>query len=304
MEQSFYYDYGTWLQQQLCVKTQKISVDAGFTCPNRDGRIGHTGCLFCNNNAFTPKYCNSNLSVEQQIAIGKKFYAKKYTKMKYLVYFQSYTNTYQDVQQIKELYDEALAQPDVIGIVVGTRPDCMNDDILNYLERLNKQTFVMVEFGVESIYDDTLQRIHRGHNFACSQDAIHRTASRNIPIGVHLILGLPGENEERLLHTADVISQLPVDVLKLHQLQILKNTPLAAIYQKEPFHVYNLQEYISLVAKFITRLDKRIALDRFVSSSPPNLLIAPQWGVKVDSFQKMLLQEMSLKNYCQGCMRE
>ena len=213
-----YNEYGSWLTAQLGVKAQKISLNAGFTCPNRDGRVGTGGCTYCNNQTFNPDYCAPTKSITQQLEEGKAFFARKYPEMKYLAYFQAYTNTYDSLENLKAKYEEALRVPGVVGLVIGTRPDCMPDSLLDYLDELHRRSFLLVEYGVESIYDKTLLRIHRGHTHAQTVDAIRRTAERGIPVGAHIILGLPGESREEMLEEADALSRLPLTMLKLHQL--------------------------------------------------------------------------------------
>lgn len=188
-----YNEYGSWLTAQLGVKAQKISLNAGFTCPNRDGRVGTGGCTYCNNQTFNPDYCASTKSITQQLEEGKAFFSRKYPEMKYLAYFQAYTNTYDSLENLKAKYEEAIRVPGVVGLVIGTRPDCMPDSLLDYLEELHRRSFLLVEYGVESVYDKTLLRIHRGHTHAQTVDAIRRTAERGILVGAHVILGLPGE---------------------------------------------------------------------------------------------------------------
>ena len=207
---TLYNEYGIWLKNQLGVKSQKISLNAGFTCPNRDGRVGTGGCTYCNNQTFNPDYCITTKSITQQLEEGKQFFARKYPDMKYLAYFQAYTNTYDSLPNLIAKYEEALSVLDVIGLVIGTRPDCMPDVLLDYLEELNQRTFLVVEYGIESVYDATLQRINRGHTHAQTVDAIQRTAARGIRTGAHLILGLPGEGREAILAEADILSSLPL----------------------------------------------------------------------------------------------
>ena len=216
--------------------------------------------------------------------------------MKYLAYFQAYTNTYDSLDRLKTMYEEALAVDDVVGIVIGTRPDCVSDELLDYLAELAKQTFVMVEYGIESANDETLKRINRGHDFACSRDAIERTHSRGILTGGHIILGLPGEDANESLRQAPIISSLPLDVLKIHQMQIIRGTALAREYEKHPFHVYSVDEYLDLVVKFISLLRPDLVLERFVSQSPKELLIAPKWGLKNYEFTNLLRKKMNEKN--------
>lgn len=280
-------DYGTFLREQFPdFKVQKIAVHAGFTCPNRDGSVGFGGCTYCNNQTFNPEYCVTEKSVTQQLEEGKQFFARKYPSMKYLAYFQAYTNTYGELQVLKQKYEEALQVPDVVGLVIGTRPDCMPDELLDYLTELDKRTFLIVEYGVESTNDDTLRRINRGHDFACAKATIERTAARGIRVGAHLILGLPGEEYDELMHQADLVAQLPITTLKLHQLQLIRGTRMAKEYQDHPedFHLYTADEYIELVLDYVQHLPEHLVLERFVSQSPKSLLIAPDWGLKNHEF--------------------
>lgn len=293
MEQ-YYCDFGNWLRSQFPYKVQKISVNAGFTCPNRDGRIGRGGCFYCNNQTFNPAYCDNGKSVTQQLEDGKRFFSGKYSEMKYLAYFQAYTNTYGTNDHIKKLYEEALAVEDVVGLVIGTRPDCINDDLLDYFEELNRRTFLIVEYGVETCNDETLRLVNRGHDFACARKAIEETARRGIRVGAHIILGLPGEDAKESLRQAPIISSLPLTTLKIHQLQIIRGTRLAKMYAEKPFHLYTVEEYIKLIADYISLLRPDLVLERFVSQSPPDLLIAPKWGLKNYEFTHRL------HNYMKG----
>lgn len=283
-----YRDFGTWIRQQFSCRVQKLSVDAGFTCPNRDGRLSTGGCSFCDNRTFSPSFCNRHKSVAQQLEDGKAFFAGKYPDMKYLAYFQSFTNTYAPIDELSRIYEEALSVDGVVGIVVGTRPDCVNDPLLDYLQDLSHRTFLIVEYGIESANDDTLRRINRGHNFACSRDAVVRTHERGILTGGHVILGLPGEDAQESLRQAPIISGLPLDILKIHQLQIIKGTPLAKEYARTPFHLYDVEEYIELVVDYLSLLRPDLILDRFVSQSPPELVVAPKWGLKNHEFSNLL----------------
>ena len=291
-----YNDFGSWIRKQFPYRVQKISIDAGFSCPNRDGRISSGGCTFCDNRTFNPSYCNKTKSISEQLTEGKAFFARKYPEMKYLAYFQAYTNTYDSLDRLKTMYEEALAVDDVVGIVIGTRPDCVSDELLDYLAELAKQTFVMVEYGIESANDETLKRINRGHDFACSRNAIERTHSRGILTGGHIILGLPGEDANESLRQAPIVSSLPLDVLKIHQMQIIRGTALAREYEKHPFHVYSVDEYLDLVVKFISLLRADLVLERFVSQSPKELLIAPKLGLKNHEFTDLLRKKMNEKN--------
>ena len=296
MEQ-YYHDFGTWIRNQLPFRVQKISIDAGFTCPNRDGRIGIGGCIFCDNKSFNPSYCSHKKSITEQLEDGKRFFAKKYPDMKYLAYFQAYTNTYDTIDKLKQFYEEALKVEDVVGIVIGTRPDCVSSELLDYLEELNKRKFLIVEYGIESCNDDTLRYINRGHDFACTRKAVEETAKRGIYVGGHVIMGLPGEDAAESLRQAPIISSLPLTMLKIHQMQIIKGTRLAKIYKEQPFHLYTVEEYIDLITQYIGLLRSDLVLERFVTQSPPEMLIAPKWGLKNYEFTNLLnnrLREMRL----------
>lgn len=300
----YYYDYGTWIRHRFPFRVQKISIDAGFTCPNRDGRLSTGGCIYCDNRTFNPAYCQRKDSITQQLEAGKQFFARKYPEMKYLAYFQAYTNTYASISHLRELYEEALSVKDIVGIVIGTRPDCISDELLDYLEDLNRRTFLIVEYGVESANEDTLRRINRGHSFAQSRLAIEKTHQRGILTGAHIILGLPGEDAQENLRQAHLISSLPIDILKIHQMQIIRDTRLADEFEQKPFHIYSVDEYIELIANYIQRLRKDLVLERFVSQSPKELLIAPQWGLKNHEFTDLLNNYLKNHQIHQGDLFE
>ena len=299
-ETKHYNDFSTWLRRQLGCKVQKISIDAGFSCPNRDGTLATGGCVFCDNKAFSPAYCRGNKSVKRQVEDGISFFKRKYKDMKYLAYFQAFTNTYAPVEHLKSLYEEALSVEDVVGIVIGTRPDCVSDDILNYLEELNRQTFMIVEYGIESTDNEMLKRINRGHTYECSVRAIERTKERDILVGGHVILGLPGMTEEDCIREVERLNNTQLDILKLHQLQVVKDTRLAEEYLEKPFKVYNIDEYIRLVATLIQHIRPDMILDRFISQSPAEMLIAPKWGIKNYEFANALDNYLAKNNIYQG----
>ncbi len=302
-----YNDFGTWIRKQFPqYRVQKISVDAGFSCPNRDGSVSHGGCSFCDNRTFNPAYCDHSKSVTRQLEEGKAFFSRKYPEMKYLAYFQAYTNTYAPIDRLMSLYEEALRVDDVVGIVIGTRPDCVSVPLLDRLAEMAKHTFLIMEYGIESANDDTLRRINRGHDFACSRDAVQRTHGRGILTGAHIILGLPGEDAQESLRQAPLISELPIDILKIHQMQVIKGTRLAEEYVAHPFHLYTVEEYIDLVVEYISRLRPDIVLERFVSQAPPQMLLAPQWGLKNHEFADLLKKRLEQRrtsaqaHECQG----
>ena len=297
-----YYDYASYLKTIFRERIQKISIHAGFTCPNRDGRVGTGGCTYCNNQTFHPDYCQPNKSITQQIEEGIAFFRKKYETQQYLAYFQAYTNTYAPIDVLKEKYEEALSHPLVVGLVIGTRPDCVDDRLLDYLAECAEQSYIMVEYGVESTSDDTLSLINRGHNYETAVQAIRNTAQRGIATGAHLILGLPKEDRETILSHAQKIAQLPLTTLKLHQLQLIKGTAMALQQQEHPewFHPYSADEYIDLVIDFIERVPPGLVIERFISQSPKELLIAPDWGLKNYEFTAKIEKRMKKRGTFQG----
>ena len=297
-----YNDFGSWMKKHFPFKVQKISIDAGFSCPNRDGTIARGGCTYCDNRTFNPSYCHKRDSVTEQLEAGKRFFSTKYPEMKYLAYFQAYTNTYSPTSKLRAMYEEALAVKDVVGLVIGTRPDCVSNDLLDYLQELNKETFILVEYGIESANNKTLEYINRGHTFECSIDALERTHSRGIATGGQIILGLPGEDKNERIRQAKLISALPMDILKIHQMQIIKGTLLARQYNETPFHLYSVDEYIELIAEYIQHLRQDLVLERFVSQSPAEFLIGPKWGLKNYEFTNKLVNYLKQNGIYQGML--
>ena len=297
-----YNDYGTWLRQRFPYKVQKISVDAGFTCPNRDGRLGTGGCIYCNNDSFNPSYCQREKSVKQQLVEGKEFFRMKYPEMRYMAYFQAFTNTYSTLDHLKSLYEEALDVEDVVGLVIGTRPDCIDDTLLDYLTQLARQTMVTLEYGIETANDDTLRLIRRGHDFQCVRDAVERTKGRGIVIGGHVILGLPGEDAEESVRQATIMSELGLDVLKIHQMQIIRGTRLAQMYAENPFHLYSPEEYSELIVRYLEHLSDDMVVERFASQSPKEMLIAPKWGLKNYELTNLIVNKMKREGRRQGSL--
>ena len=302
-----YTSYAAYLSRQFFHKIQKLPVDVGFSCPVRDGRISRGGCSFCNGRSFVPDMCSPQNSVTNQLESGKLFFERKYKHQEtvgYLAYFQAGSNTYAPLDLAEAYFEEALRCPQVEGLVVATRPDCLDKGWLDYLEHLSQRTFLMVELGVESVNDKVLARVARGHDVAMSAQAIRELANRQIHVGIHTILGLPGETRETLLMQADWLSALPLQVLKLHQLQILKGARMAEDYKKHPtdFHLFEADEYVELVADFIERLSPEIAIERFVSQSPAGSLIAPRWGLKNDVITNRIIAELNRRGTRQGCL--
>lgn len=300
-----YNDFSSYFRGLFSERVQKISIDAGFTCPNRDGSKGIGGCTFCDNKTFNPGYCKPDKSVTSQLEQGIAFFKDRYKTQRYLAYFQAYTNTYSSLEHIKSLYEEALSHPDVIGIVIGTRPDCIYPELLEYLDELAKEYFISLEFGVESTLDRTLKRINRGHSYQEVIDAMKACEPYDFKIGMHLILGLPGESIPDILSHAETISKLDPDFLKLHQLQIIRNTKIEIEYNEKPqdFIKFTAEEYIDLTIRFLEKLNPDIIIERFISQSPPEKLIAPKWGLKNFEFTAKLEKEMRKRNAYQGRKR-
>jgi len=301
-----YNDFSGHFRKMFNGRVQKISIDAGFTCPNRDGKKGVGGCSYCNNQTFSPGYCDLKKSVTAQLDEGIAFFSRKYNSMNYLAYFQSYSNTYAPLEILKNLYNEALSHPKVIGLVIATRPDCVSTEILDYLHFLSENYYVMVEFGIESHLDSSLKRLNRGHSFAESIWALTETGKRKIHNCAHLILGLPGETEDDWLDQAKVISELPVENLKLHQLQIHKGTRMNREFEQNPesFHMFTVEEYLDLCVKYLELLNSQIIVERFVSESPDKLLVAPRWGLKNFEFTAKLEKLLEERNTWQGRLHQ
>ena len=298
-----YNEFTFFLKKYFPYKVQKISLNAGFTFPNRDGTKGLGGCTYCNNQTFNPEYCKTEKSVTRQLEEGKQFFAHKYPDMKYLAYFQAYTNTYAEFEGLKRKYEEALSVDGVVGLVIGTRPDCMPDPLLRYLEELNKHTFLLVEYGIETTRDVTLKRINRGHTYADTVETVNRTAACGILTGGHVILGLPGETHDTMVEQAGILSALPLSTLKIHQLQLIRGTRMAHEYEENPegFHLFTeVDEYIDLVIDYVEHLRPDLVLERFVSQSPKELLIAPDWGLKNYEFVTRLQKRMKERGAYQG----
>lgn len=275
-----YNDYSTFIKNKFSNRVQKISLDTGFTCPNRDGSKGVGGCTYCNNNTFNPDYCEPEKSITQQLKEGVAFFSTKYKAQEYLAYFQAYTNTYSDLSVLRKMYTEAVEYPGVIGLVIGTRPDCVNEEIIVILEEIAKKHYVSLEFGVESTLNRTLDIVNRCHTFEETIAAYELSKNRGIHLGAHMILGLPGESRAEMMNHAVELSKLPINSLKIHQLQVVKNTLMAFQFKNKPemFNLFELDDYINFVTDFIAHLRPDIILERFSSESPFELLIAPKWG--------------------------
>ncbi len=298
-----YNDYSSYIKRLFNERVQKLSINAGFTCPNRDGKVGTGGCTFCNNQTFNPAYCNNTESITEQLENGIRFFEPKYKAQYYLAYFQAYTSTYDSLDVLIERYQEALSNPRVKGLVIGTRPDCVSDELLDYLKDLqDKGYYIALEYGVESTKNETLNFINRGHSFEDSQETIIRTAAKGLTVGAHLILGLPGEDKTDMMNHAKLISELPLTMIKLHQLQLVKGTVMEKQYQNHPelFHLYKVDEYIDLVVDFLAVLNPNIIVERFISQSPAELLTAPRWGLKNFEFVAKVEKQLKIRDVRQG----
>jgi radical SAM protein (TIGR01212 family) len=301
-ERKPYRDFGDYLQTVFPFKVQKISINAGFTCPTRDGSKGWGGCTYCNNRTFSPQYAAHKKTVTQQLEEGCRFFSHKYPQMKYLAYFQAYTGTYDLLENLLAKYREALDYPDVVGLIIATRPDCMPDDLLDELEAMARKHFLLVEYGLESTCNETLHFINRGHTYEEAAETILRTSSRKINTGAHLILGLPGESREMILSHADKISLLPLTTVKLHQLQLIRYTKMAQQQTEQPelFHRYEVDEYVDLCIDFLERLHPDMVVERFVSQSPKELLAVPGWGLKNFEFTAKVNKRIKERRSYQG----
>lgn len=285
-------DYATYLKSIFPgIKVQKISINAGFSCPNRDGTIGTGGCLYCRNDSFSPSYCMSSDSVVLQIEKGKRFFSKKYPEMKYLAYFQSYTNTYgRDTDSLRRLYEDALGCDDIVGIVIGTRPDTITDEVFSMLADISKKAPVFLEIGAETSSDSTLRLINRRHTWEDVENAVRKAYSSGLHCGLHLIAGLPGESEDDILENVRKACELPIETLKLHQLQILFGTPLYNLWEEGKIEItpFELEDYLKLCRKIISVVPENIVIERFLAQSPPEMVAAPKWGIKNYQFRAML----------------
>lgn len=300
--------YGDFLRKTYGYRIQKLSVHAGFTCPNRDGSKGRGGCVFCNNQAFNPSYCEPGKPIALQLEEGKRFHAWRYRHApRYMAYFQAFSNTYAPLPVLKRLYQEALSVPGVEGIAIGTRPDCVDEELLDYLHELSRNHLVHLEMGIESCYDKTLEWMNRGHDFACARRAFSMAAERGLSTGSHLILGLPGESREEELDEARILSSLPIGNLKLHQLQIIRDTPLAEEYAENPgkFHFFTPESYVDFVIDFLERLSPRIKMERFASEAPPRFQAGPCFGnLRSDHLLQRIERRMEERGAYQGRLAE
>ena len=299
-----YNSYAGYFRRLFGRRMQKLSVDAGFSCPNRDGRIATGGCTFCNNGAFTPSYCSRGLSITRQIEEGVAFHRWRYREaQRYLVYFQSFSNTYAPLEVLRERYGEALAHPDVAGLIIGTRPDCVDEAVLDYLAELARDRYVAVEYGIESVYDASLRAVNRGHDFATAERAVRMTTERGLACGAHFILGLPGETDEMILEGVKAINRLGLTTVKFHQLQIFRDTAMAQEFDKHPdrFRFWTVDAYIDLVVELLRRLRPDVVVERFASEAPPRYHHGPNWGlIRNEELWRRLEERLRERDTYQG----
>ena len=282
-------------------RVQKVTVDAGFTCPNRDGSIAKGGCIYCNNESFNPGYNSAKKSITQQIEEGIAFLRRRYKNIyKFIVYFQPYSNTYAPLEVLKKSYEEALSHEEIIGLTIGTRPDCVDEEKLDYLAFLAGNYDITIEYGLESISDDTLKKINRGHDVQAYINAMKITKERNLKTCTHLIFGFPWEEKSLWLETANWISAQKPDFLKVHQLHVVKDTVLAKMYKKSPFPLPGYDEYLEIIIQFLERLSPQIVIQRLFGEAPPRTLIAPHWNIRNTQLVKLLDDLLEKKNTWQG----
>jgi radical SAM protein (TIGR01212 family) len=269
--------YNHWLQEKFGERVYKVIVDAGFTCPNRDGSVAVGGCTYCNNNSFRPPSAIKTDPIRDQVREGVEYIRKRFDAHKFIIYFQPFSNTYAETEYLRKLYADAIDHPDVVGLAIGTRPDCVDEGKIRMIDALAQHTFVSLEFGLESIYDETLRRVNRGHDYAAFLRAMEMTRGRSIHTAAHLILGFPWETREQWLAMADEISRVGVDALKIHHLHLVRGTALAAEYARQPFPVLGYEEYLELLCEFVERLAPNIVIERMFGEAPRGLLVAPNW---------------------------
>lgn len=284
-------------------RLQKLTLDAGFTCPNRDGKVSVGGCSFCNNNAFNPSYCRDQESISLQLERGIRFHRKRYRKASlFLAYFQAYSNTYAPVDVLRKKYMEALAYPDVMGLVIGTRPDCVDEQIFDLLAEINKNYYLMVEFGIESVYNQSLEKINRGHSFEKSVWAVQEAARRGVQTGGHLIFGLPGESRSMMLDSAEIISNLPLNTIKFHQLQIVKGTRMAQDFEENPeaFTLFTLDEYVDFICEYLGRLRPSLVIERLAGEANPDYNLTNRWNLRYDKVLSLIEKRLEETDCWQG----
>jgi radical SAM protein (TIGR01212 family) len=293
--------YGHYLRRRFGYRVSKVNVDAGFTCPNRDGSKGTGGCIYCNNVSFSPRETQSEIALEEQLKSGIAYHRTRLGSEKFVAYFQKYTNTYAAAGHLAELYQRALAVPDVVGISVGTRPDCLTDEALDLLTEIAKTRYVCLELGLQSADDAILERINRGHSLEDFMAAVRRASGRGFDICAHLIYGFPDEKGEQFVKSAALLDSLQgITSVKLHQLHAVEGTELAAMYRRGEFIPVSLEQYVTVAADFLELLPARISIQRLYGSSPIEIRVAPQWGLKNNQMWYAVLNELRRRNSRQG----
>ncbi len=295
-----YNSFGAYLKRVFGCSVYKVNVDAGFTCPNRDGTIGTGGCIYCNNDSFRPAICKPDMGISEQVRRGISYVSSRYGAKRFLVYFQPYTNTYANTDQLERLYKEALNEPFVVGLAIGTRPDCIDDDKLALLKELSQDKFILIEYGLQSVYDKTLEFIKRGHDYQTFLNALYKTKELGIHAGAHIIVGFPTESREEMLSMASIISDLPVGFLKIHQLQIVRDTLLAEQFKRRPFYTFSYEDYLDFVVDFLERLSPEIVIQRLFATAPEDILIAPLWNQSRQQIISDIQKRMEERDAFQG----
>jgi hypothetical protein len=295
-----YNSYHDYLKERFGCRVNKVSLDMGFTCPNRDGSLARGGCVYCNNDSFVPPYARARYSMHDQLTRGMEYLKKRFKAEKFIVYFQAYTNTYGGVSELERMYRESLKYEGVVGIAVGTRSDCVDEEKIDMFERLARECYVSLEYGIESVYDKSLEFMNRGHDYNSVVEALELSKGRGFELGAHIILGLPTETREEMLAMAEEVSSLPINCIKIHNLHIVKGTPLARMYRDEPFELFGYEEYVNFIVRFIERLSPGIIIERFFTDTPRSLLIAPGWNRSHIEVIRGIEEELERRDTYQG----
>lgn len=295
-----YHDLNTYLRNIFGCRVQKISLDAGLSCPNRNGTVSTGGCIYCNIRGSGTGAQAQGLSLADQIIQGKRALGKRYNAKKFIAYFQSFSNTYAPIRMLKELYDQVLAIEDVVGISIGTRPDCVNDSILDLIQNYTKNHLVWMEYGLQSVHDETLAFINRGHDFNCFKEAVEKTKKRGIKICAHVILGLPNEEKKHMLETAQAVSSMGIDGIKIHLLYVIKGTKLDMLYRAGQYQCLEQQEYIDIVCDFLERLPQNMVIQRLTGDPHPEELVAPKWSLKKAKTLDLIRKTLEKRDTWQG----
>ena len=298
-----YHDLNSHFRALFGCRVQKIAIDAGLTCPNRDGTLSEQGCIFCNAAGSGTGAFRQGLSITDQIQKSKAVLSRRYKARKFIAYFQSFTNTYAPVEHLRQLYDEALANEGVVGLSIGTRPDCIKEAVLRLLEEYAKNYLVWIEYGLQSAHDETLALINRGHDVKAFETAVKKTRNRGIRICAHVILGLPRESRSQMLKTASFLADLGIDGIKLHLLYVVRGTPLEKLYLEGKYQCLSQQEYVDTVCDFLARLPENVVIQRLTGDPHPNELVAPQWSLKKTETLALIHQALDDRNFKQGCYR-